>query len=147
MITPLYRKLRAEVYRSLINIREIRVFDCRALAIRSLVSRRASPYPKSPEIILYTDAGALTNTIPAVLFEPSTFFKRSGILISQTASVPIDWHIAIGPTNLIGGMEMPSAVAFIAERGARLAGRSVASYVDNKCALAALVKGARNPKF
>ena len=55
--------------------------------------------------------------------------------------MPEEWRKAFGPTNLIEGMEMLSVVAFITQHGARLAVKSVAAYVDNNCALAALVRG------
>ena len=44
-------------------------------------------------------------------------------------------------TNLIDGMGILSIVAFIVEHGARLADKAVAVYIDNNCALSALVKG------
>ena len=109
--------------------------------IRDLKPRIAPPKPKCPELILYTDAETLANTISAVLFEPSTFLRRRRVLIAHASTLPEEWHKARGPTSLIEGMGMLSDVSFIIQHGARLAGKSVAVYVDNNYALSSLIRG------
>ena len=48
---------------------------------------------------------------------------------------------ALRSTNLIEGLELMAVVVFIYENGPMISGKSVAIYIDNNCALSALVKG------
>ena len=141
MISPLHHKLHAKSYRERISIQEKRVFQWWAATLRSLKPRIATPKPKFPELIIYTDAATRTNTICAVLFDPIAFATNKSLIIIQSDTVPIEWHRAFGSTNLIEGLEMLALVSFVVEHGPQLAGRSVAAYVDNNCALTALIKG------
>ena len=141
MISPLYKKLHAKQYRAFINLQEKRIFEWWASTIRSLKPRIATPKPKFPEFILYTDAATKTNTLAAILLRPQTFLKHSRVELVLTAEMPKAWATAFSSTNLIEGMEMLSVVAFLYEKGPSLEGKSLAIYVDNNCALSALVSG------
>ena len=142
MTRPLYYKIREKTYRPIIAIQEKRVEGRRASTLRPLTPRIATPEHESAGLILYTDAATPTNTSSAVLSEPSTFLRLRKVPIAQTATSPLEWHAAFGETTIIYGVEMLAVVAFICDRGASMAGKSVSVYVDNNCALSALVKGA-----
>ena len=81
MISPLYNKIHAKAYRPFLTIQDKRVLEWWASTLRSIKPRIATPKPRSPELIIYTDAATLTSTISAALFGSPVFLREREVII------------------------------------------------------------------
>ena len=137
---PLLTKLNRRVYNAHLSAGGRLVFVWWARSIADFTPRLATPRPRRPGWLIYTDAATDPPSLCALLFEGRRPTPRQRTLCASTR-VPVTWPNLFRLTSLIYGLGLLSIVLFVEDWAPILQGSSCWIYLDNNNCLSALVRG------
>ena len=145
MLAPLNAKLKTFPYHQTLSPKELTTLRWWTAAPDHMKPRVASPKPKRPERVVYTDAAGKSQIIAAVIIDPTTFLESKTINKVRATRTGRRWKETFEDTSYIYGLEMLAILAILMTEGEDLRGRSVTFYIDNNNALTALIKNSATP--
>ena len=141
-LRPLYVKLNRRVYNARLSAYERSVFTWWRDVLADFSPRLATPRPKRPHWLIYTDAATNPPRLCALIFPGSKSTPDLQFLFSSSAAV--SWTYLFRWTNLIFGLELLALVLLFEDHAPFLAGQCCWIYLDSNNSLAALVRGDSN---
>ena len=141
----LYKKLHAPRYIAKLAKHEILTLNWWIDVLISLKPRIPRGPNTKPDFVLYTDAASSTNRIAALLFKGNS--SPPTVLELTMSIVPSFWLKQFNPKNVIFGLEMLAALAFIWQFRFKLKGKALNLYIDNNNVLTTLVRGDSGTNF
>ena len=141
-LRPLYQKFHSRHYSAALSPFEKLIFRWWRDVVEDCTPRVATPRPRRPHWIIYTDAATDPPLLCALLFHGGRSSPALHTVCSARA--PLIWSYFFRHTALIYGLEMLALVLFFEDSADLLRGSCCWVYLDNNNCLAALVRGDSN---